>query len=163
MNSLEPIATESTSAEIETKFFSTNSFMKLVIDKEKENTIEFIDLYFIPLQTFKNQFNNVSIKPLALLIKLKGTKAKSLKYSEMIEYLGCIPIISFKPNNDRKIYKKQEMQKLIIKNGLKEYQGNSYYESKVITVKDSKVIEKIKADAPQKNSFTTNDEMELFE
>lgn len=147
--------------EAETKFFSTTSFMKYIL--EKESNVDFIDLYFLPTQTFKNQFNNVSIKPLALLIKEKTSKAKSYKYNDMITYLQCVPIISFKPNTERKIYKKQLMQKLIIKNVLKEYQHNAYYESKIITVKDNFIIDKIKGEAPERSTFTTNDEAELFE
>lgn len=155
----------------ERRYFSVNSFMRFLVDKEgKEDPIDFIDIYFIPAQTFRNQFNGTSIKPVALLIKRKDAKATSLRYNDMIDYVssgvakhGFIPIISFKPNGDRRVYKKVELQKLIVKNVLKEYQGNTYYDSKIVTVTDKFVIDKIKSDIPVQPPSTFIDDIELFE
>lgn len=172
------------------KYYSINSFMKAIIEKESpDSQVEFIDLYFIPGQAFRNQFNSTSIKPTAMLIKLKSTQSnlgvakqsrpafrgsdgpetlkpvKSLKYADMIAYLGHTPIVSFKANGDRRIYKKQAMQKLVIKNILKDYQDRQYYDSKIITVNDNTVIDKIKADIPDKTSTIDiyDSDVELFE
>lgn len=146
----------------ENKYYSINSFMNNLKNKSSED-IEYIDLYFIPAQTFRNQFNNITIKPVAMLIKDKD-KVKSFKYNDMITYLEHTPLISFKPNSDRRIYKKQQLQKLIIKNELKDYNEYQYYESKIITVNDIKVIEKIKSEVPESKIIKIdNDEVELFE
>ena len=141
------------------QFFSVNAFMKHILDKQSD--VQYIDLYFVPSHTFRNQYNNVSIKPIALLIKTSDA-AKSFKYNDMISYLGVTPIVSFKQNSDRKIYKKSPMQKLIIKNLLKNHNEHEYYESKIITVTDKMVIEKINADAPKISNITHDDETELF-
>lgn len=154
-----------TNTNVQRIYYSINSFMRIILEKEAESQIDFIDLYFIPTQTFRNQFNNTCIKPVALLIKSNGSKARSLKYTDMIDYLGHIPVVSFKPNGERRIYKKQDLQKLVIKNSLKDYKDHQYYDSKIITVNDAFVIEKIKADIPEKSSTIVIDdtEVELFE
>lgn len=153
-------------ANTQKKYYTINSFMRFILEKEDDSQVEFIDLYFIPAQSFRNQFNNTCIKPVALLIKPKGSKAKSFKYTDMMEYLDHIPIVSFKPNMERRVYKKQELQKLVIRSDLKEYEGRQYYDSKIITVNDKTVIDKIKADIPKQSSkmIDVEDiEVELFE
>lgn len=80
-----------------------------------------------------------------------------------VEHLGFIPIISFKFNGDRRIYKKQPLQKLIIRNKLNEFQDKQFYSNKIMVVTDNSVIDKIKAAIPEKKSIVLDDEIELFE
>ena len=136
--------------DITVKYFTINSFMKLI--NEKSN-IEFVHLYFIPSHSFRNQFNNISIKPIAMLIKEKDNKPQCKKYNDMIDLLGCLPIISFKPSNDRRIYKNQQLQKLIIYNEVLTSDKGEYYISKILTVNDEKVINSIKANLPEQNNI----------
>lgn len=155
--------------EFDSKYFSINTFMRYMMDKETAGSanqpsgeVEHIDVYFIPAHSYTNQFNNISIKAVALLIKQKGI-IKSYKYNEMLEHLGFIPIISFKFNGDRRIYKKQPLQKLIIRNKLNEFQDKQFYSNKIMVVTDNGVIEKIKAALPEKKSIASDDEIELFD
>lgn len=142
------------------KFYSINSFMKYVT--EKETDVEYVELFFIPAQTFKNQFNNTTIKPVAMLIKTKDN-VKSLKYNDMISYTDSPILLSFKVNGDRRIYKKQTLQKLIIFNKIKQHKEYEYFESKIIVVTDKTVIDKITKDIPESTSVSFNDNVELFE
>lgn len=146
---------------MESKFYSINSFMTR-INELSVDVIEHVDLYFIPSKSFKNQFNNITIKPVAMVIKTKDNTT-SFKYNDMINYLNFIPIISFKSNNDRRIYKKQQLQKLIIHNIIKQHKEFNYYESKIITVTDQTVVDKIKQAIPQSTTIHTLDEIELFD
>ena len=143
--------------------------MRFMINKEAigmsnlpGSEVELVDVYFIPAHSYTNQFNNISIKAIALLVKQKGI-IKSYKYNEMVEHLGFIPIISFKFNGDRRIYKKQPLQKLIIKNKLNEFQDKQFFSNKIMVVTDQNVINKIKAALPEKKSIIMDDEIELFE
>lgn len=143
------------------RYFSIKSFMRLIL--EKETNLECADIYFIPSQSFRNQFNNTSIKPVAMLLKIKDSKPKSLRYQEMIDFLGVLPVISFKTNGERRLYKNQPLQKLVIRNVLKEYNNQTFYDSKIFTVNDTTVIEKIKAELPAQPQSTFIDDIELFE
>lgn len=155
----------------EVKFFSVNKFMNDL--NAKSEHVEFVHLYFIPSQFFRNQFNQISIRPVAMVLKNKDEKAKSMKYEDMKQFLGYIPIVSFKQSNDRRIYKNQRMQKLIIHNELHKKDGIfiddsgkaydiEYYDSKILTVNDENVIVSIKANIPEfKHKY--NDDVELFD
>ena len=132
--------------DIPVKYFTINSFINSL--NEKLN-IEFVHLYFIPSHTFRNQFNNISIKPIAMLFKEKDNKPQCKKYNDMIDLLGCLPIISFKPSNDRRIYKNQQLQKLIIYNEVLSSEKGEYHISKILTVNDEKVINCIKSNLPE--------------
>ena len=136
--------------DIPVKYFTINSFINSL--NEKLN-IEFVHLYFIPSHTFRNQFNNISIKPIAMLFKEKDNKPQCKKYNDMIDLLGCLPIISFKPSNDRRIYKNQQLQKLIIYNEVLSSEKGEYHISKILTVNDDKVINSIKADLPEQDNI----------
>ena len=128
----------------ENKYFTINSFINSLNDD-----VEFVNLYFIPSHSFRNQFNNISIKPVAMLLKTKDVKPQTMKYDDMIHELGCIPIISFKPSGERKIYKNQQLQKLIIHNNVHVFEKGEYYDSKILTINDDKVINSIKANLPE--------------
>ena len=131
-----------------TKYFTINSFINSL------NDVKFVSLYFIPSHTFRNQFNNISIKPIAMLFKEKDNKPQSFKYNDMIDLLGCVPIISFKPSNERRIYKNQQMQKLIIYNEVLTSDKGDYHMSKILSVMDEKVINSIKANLPEQDNFS---------
>lgn len=147
-----------------TKFIAINKFMELIKAIEHDDEIEFIDIYFIPSQAFRNQYNNISIKPVALLIKCKDKKATSLKYDDMVKYITFMPIISFKQNSERRVYKSQALQKLHILNKIKEYDEYKYYESKIMTCMDQLLIEKIKQCVPDRpHTSKITDDNELFE
>ena len=135
--------------DVATKYFTINSFMHLLNEKFD---VEFVHIYFIPSYSFRNQFNNISIKPVAMLFKEKDNKPQSKKYNDMIDLLGCVPIISFKPSNERRIYKNQQMQKLIIYNEVMTSEKGEYYISKILTVNDEKVIKAIKDEVPEQNN-----------
>ena len=143
------------SADIATKYFTINSFMKIL--SEKLN-VEFVHLYFIPSHTFRNQFNNISIKPIAMLLKEKDNKPQSKKYNDMINFLGCVPIISFKQSGDRRIYKNQQLQKLIIYDEVLTSEKGDYHMSKILTINDDKVINSIKANLPEQKPIITYDD-----
>ena len=137
--------------DIPVKYFTINSFIKQLNEKFD---VEFVHLYFIPSHSFRNQFNNISIKPVAMLFKEKDNKPQCKKYNDMIDLLGCLPIISFKPSNDRRIYKNQQLQKLIIYNEVLTSEKGEYHISKILTVNDDKVINSIKADLPEQNNIS---------
>ena len=138
-------------SDIPTKYFTINSFMKLI--NEKSN-IEFVCVYFIPSHTFRNQFNNISIKPIAMLLKEKDNKPQTMKYDDMIKYIVIQPIISFKPSGERRIYKNQHLQKLIIYNEMLSSDKGEYHISKILTVNDEKVINSIKSNLPELNNIS---------
>ena len=149
----------------EVKIFSVNKFMTalkeltqapLVNDlTAKSEHVEFVHLYFIPSHAFRNQFNQISIRPVAMFLKNKGEiKYKSMNCDEMIKFLNCIPIITFEPSNDRRIYKNQKIQKLAIFNEVNIscnadgsfscYYTNepiAYYESRILPVNDEELFD----------------------
>ena len=137
------------------KYFTVNKFMD---DMKDKCDVELVHLYFIPSHAFRNQYNNMSIKPVAMILKEVDNKPKTMKYDAMIQFLDCIPIISFKPFGDRRVYKKQQLQKLIIYNQQHASDKGQYYDSKILTVNDEKVIENIKADIPAVTNVVKHDD-----
>ena len=142
--------------EIEIKYFTVNSFMNHIQELTNDKII-FIHLYFIPSYSFRNQFNNMNIKPIAMLLKTEN-EMKNMKYNDMINYLNCFPVISFKQTGEKRIYKKQQLQKFIIYNEVHTSDKGPYYNSKIITVNDEKVINIIKADLPEQNKVIKHDD-----
>ena len=115
-------------------------FMKEHLDDQTKN----VTAYFDGDDVFKNQFNNICVKP----IFIKATydsENKYLSHKKIIEIFGGELVLSFNENNKRKLTKaKNLLYELKIDFQTKEFNGNKYYSSTISTCLNKRNIDMIR-------------------
>ena len=144
-------------------FLSVSQFVEF-INEHKQQILEFgkitnqfciigCSLYFEPYATFKNKYNKMCIKPIA--ITFNGLNKKfTIGHNKVLSLFDNLqPIITFHESMKRTINKNESLQYLSVGFEQKEYDNTLYYPTEIYTclikslktkIIESKVIEKDK-------------------
>lgn len=115
-------------------------FMKEHLDDQIKN----VTAYFDGDDVFKNQFNNICVKPIFIKVTY-DTENKYLSHKKIIEMFGGELVLSFNENNKRKLTKaKNLLYELKIDFQTKEFNGNKYYSSTISTCLNKRNIDMIR-------------------
>ena len=115
-------------------------FMKEHLDDQIKN----VTAYFDGDDVFKNQFNNICVKPIFIKVTY-DTENKYLSHKKIIEMFGGELVLSFNENNKRKLTKaKNLLYELKIDFQTKEFNGNKYYPSTISTCLNKRNIDMIR-------------------
>ena len=122
---------------------SINKFITFIKEHYPEHNFESAQIYFDGDEVFKNQFNNTCIK--SIFIQLNGEEKVYLSHKKILETFGGQLIVSFNENSKRKLSKtKGTLFKLIIEFEQKEFGGNKFYPSVIVTCNNKRNIELIR-------------------
>ena len=120
-------------------FYSVNKFWDFI--GTKHDNVYAIHLWFAPMDSFKNEYKQVCIKPIAMMVKGDDGSKKVYKYEEFVKLCGNEVIISFAPTFSRTVNKKVSLQILTIYKKVKEFKSyGSFHLSDIVSETNKQVI-----------------------
>lgn len=121
---------------------SVTKFVNFIND-HFEHKIDSAILFFEGDAAFKNQFNNICIKP--VFIQLNSEERQYINHKKILELFDGQLVISITENNKRKLQKsKGQFYKLTVDFKQKEFNNNKFYSSIITTCTNKRNIESIR-------------------